>query len=287
MNIDSSVVGANIHGRKHSVTWRQTTNYAAAVGDANRLYLDDTSDQSLIAPPCYVTALTWPISETMPQRLEAQVSPELFLTQVHYSETMIFHRPIRPGDELTISGKALAVLPHRAGTHVVARYDGTDAKGEAVFSEYSGVMLRGVKCTDDGAGAEDMPDIPVTPDKPGEPVWGSKMHIDPLMPYIYDGCTDIVFAIHTSPKFATGVGLPGIILQGTATLALAAKELVDRVADGDTARLKQLSCRFSGMVLPGSDIDIRLTARNGDDNFFEVLNDQGKAAISRGHALIV
>ncbi len=287
MKIDSSMVGANIRGRQHTVDWRQTTNYAAAVGDVNPLYLDDTRDSSLIAPPCYVTALTWPISETMPQRLEADIRPELFLTQVHYSETIVFHKPIKPGDDLTISGRALAVLPHRAGTHVVARYDGADGAGEPVFTEYSGVMLRGVSCTDSGAGAAEMPRIPATPQQTGDPVWNSKLHIDPLMPYVYDGCTDIVFAIHTSPRFARDVGLPGIILQGTATLALAAREMVNRVAGGDAGRLKQLSCRFTGMVLPGSDIEIRLNAQSGADNFFEVINDQGKAAISRGHALIV
>lgn len=287
MQIDSSLVGAKIRGREHSVTWRQTTNYAAAVGDANPLYLDDTRDQSIIAPPSFVSALTWPISETMPQRLEADVPPELFLTQVHYSETVVFHRPIVPGDQLVINGQALAVLPHRAGTHVVARYHCVDAGGEEVFTEYSGVMLRGVECTDGGAGAADMPEIPKTPDSVGDPLWSAKVPIDPLMPYIYDGCTDIVFGIHTSPKFATAVGLPGIILQGTATLALAARELVNRVANGEAARLKQLSCRFSGMVLPGSAIVVRLAAQNGQDYFFEVLNDQGKAAISRGHALIL
>ena len=248
MQIDSSMVGANIRGRQHTVDWRQITNYAAAVGDANPLYLDDTREAGLIAPPCYVTALTWPLSETMPQRLEAEVPQELFLTQVHYSETIVFHRPIKPGDELAISGRALAVLPHRAGTHVVVRYDGHDHAGALVFTEYSGVMLRGVQCTDGGAGAADMPQVPDAPQPTGDPVWNSSAHIDPLMPYVYDGCTDIVFAIHTSPKFARDVGLPGIILQGTATMALAARELVNKVAGGDAARLKQLSCRFTGMV---------------------------------------
>lgn len=49
------------------------------------------------------------------------------------------------------------------------------------------------------------------------------------------------------------MGLPGIIHQGTATLAYAARELVNREARGNPALLKALACRFTGMVRPGSD----------------------------------
>jgi hypothetical protein len=51
-----------------------------------------------------------------------------------------------------------------------------------------------------------------------------------MRPYVYDGCTNIYFPIHTSVGFARMVGLPDIILQGTATLAYAARELADREA---------------------------------------------------------
>ena len=43
------------------------------------------------------------------------------------------------------------------------------------------------------------------------------------------------------------MGLPGIIHQGTATLAYAVRELVNREARGNPALLKALACRFTGM----------------------------------------
>ena len=71
----------------------------------------------------------------------------------------------------------------------------------------------------------------------------------------------------------------GIILQGTCTLALAARELVNREAGGDPGRLKTLSCRFSGMVRPGTTISLELKFRNKEDLFFEVTTEVGQAAI--------
>jgi acyl dehydratase len=46
-------------------------------------------------------------------------------------------------------------------------------------------------------------------------------------------------------------GLPGIILQGTATLAIALREIIEKEADGNSGRISSLFCRFTGMVLPG------------------------------------
>jgi acyl dehydratase len=121
-------------------------------------------------------------------------------------------------------------------------------------------------------------------------IWEAPLAVDPLAPFIYDGCTDIHFPIHTSRKFAHDVGLPGIIHQGTATLAYVARELVNREAGGNPALLKALACRFTGMVLPGSDIRVRMTGRQTSDSgmlvAFDVLNAEGKKAISDGSALL-
>ena len=86
------------------------------------------------------------------------------------------------------------------------------------------------------------------------------------------------------------MGLPGIILQGTATLAFAAREIVNREAAGDPARLESLSCRFSGMVRPGTTIRIRLVGRSagkkGNDLFFDVTTEEGQPVLRNGWASV-
>ena len=207
------------------------------------------------------------------------------MTQVHYTEHLRFYRPIRPGDELKIQGKIAAIMPHKAGTHIVIRFDAIDSQGSTVFTEHIGAMLRGVSCTDEGRGSGDLPQVPDFPGE-NEPIWKSVIAIDELAPFVYDGCTRIYFPIHTSVKFAHSVGLPGIILQGTATLANAVRELINTEGSGNPLAVNSVSCRFSGMVMPGSEITLRLIGKvpgNGTELFFEVVNAEGKKAISHGY----
>ena len=285
MELDPKFAGARLRPCRIEVDWRRTTNYAAAVGDDNPLYFDDRSPAALIAPPMLAVALTWPISSNLGDHLAVEDFPvEALLTQVHYTERLDFHRLVRPGDRLTINGCLAGILPHRAGTHCCLRYEAFDQQDRPVFTEHSGALLRGVTCGDEGV-ALDLPED-LQGDWRAGPVWSREIKIDPMLPYVYDGCTDIVFAIHTSPAFAAGVGLPGVILQGTCTLALAARELVNREAGGEPARLKILGCRFTGMVHPGTRISLVLKSRRQEDLFFEVINQEGEKAVGKGYARI-
>ncbi len=90
-----------------------------------------------------------------------------------------------------------------------------------------GAMMRGVECEDAGKGGESIPSVPHQT-KESAALWESVIPIDPLAPFIYDGCTNIHFPIHTSVKFAHQVGLPGIIHQGTATLAVAVHNILNQ-----------------------------------------------------------
>jgi acyl dehydratase len=225
--------------------------------------------------------------ENITEYLQAESFPaEVLFTQVHYSEHLQIHRPVAPGMQLTIKGVIAAILPHRAGTCVVTRFDARDAAGNDVFTEHIGAMMRGVECKGEGKGAESIPSVPPQALAP-VPEWESVIPIDPLAPFIYDGCTNIHFPIHTSVQFAHQVGLPGMIHQGTATLAAAVHCILNRETAGDPQRLTTVYCRFSGMVLPGSSIKVRLTGKSngsdGTDLFFSVFNAEEKKAISDGY----
>jgi acyl dehydratase len=287
MKLTSNFVGTTLKEYKGIVNTRQIMNYAAAIGDASPVYFNDERPEGIIAPPLFPVALTWPILENITDYLETRDFPqEVLFTQVHYSEHLSIHRPITPGIHLKIKGTIAAILPHRAGTNVVIRFDAHDAEGNHYFTEDTGAMMRGVECADTGKGGESIPSVPQQK-KESAVLWESVIPIDPLAPFIYDGCTNIYFPIHTSVKFAHQVGLPGIIHQGTATLAVAVHNILSRETGGDPHRLATVYCRFSGMVLPGSAIRVRLTGKKresgGTDLFFVVLNAEEKLAISNGY----
>ena len=290
MELSSRFVGTPLKNYCTEITWRQTMNFAAAVDDNNGYYVEDEREGGIIAPPMLSVAVTWRILERIWEYIEAKDFPmEVLMTQVHHTEHLEFHRPVRPGDRLTVKGRVAAILPHRAGTRVVMRFDALDQADQPVFTEHIGAMMRGVKCTDDGLCLNRLPEGPLFEESAG-PLWESLIPIDPLRPHVYDGCTDIVFPIHTSKAFARQVGLPGNILQGTATLAFAVRELINREAGGNPLALKSLFCRFTGMVLPGTEIRVQLVGKSGKndgtDLHFIVLNQEGQKAISGGWAFL-
>jgi acyl dehydratase len=233
----------------------------------------------------FAVAVTWPVLENLSKYLETPLTEEILRTMVHYIEHIEFQRLIIPGDQLTIRGEVTAVVPHKSGTLLMVKLEASDCEGLPVFTEYTGALLRGIKC-DSATGTGNIPQTPYLEPAP-DPVWEVEIPIGKAAPYLYDGCTNIVFAIHTSPKFASAVGLPGVIYQGTATMAQAVRELVNREAGGDPARLKVISGRFAGMVFPGSAIKVQLQNRRekgeGVDLLFRVLNEHGQEAIRKGY----
>jgi acyl dehydratase len=291
MEMDSSFVGLAFSGPDFEVTWRKTMNYAAATGDNNPRYFDDTRKGGVMAPPMFAVAVTWlAIDNANPEnRVRRSLSPEIAKTSVHATEHLIFHRPIRPGDRLKVRGEFVAVRPTSAGVHSITRLNVTNENGEAVFTEYNGTMFRTVRCKDSGQG---MDKIPVSPgwDPSEKPIWDVELPVAPEMAHLYDGCTDIVFPIHTSRAFALDVGLPDIILQGTCTLALAARELLNREADSDPERMKELACRFTRPVIPGTRIRVQLTHKERTEKGvylgFRVLNAKHEIALSTGFVRI-
>lgn len=286
MELSSRYVGLSIDPFNTEVTWRHAMNYAAGVGDNNPRYFDDERPDGIIAPPMLSVALTWPISEKFWKYGAAGDFPfEVLQRQVHYTETLEWTRPMRPGEKIRIHGEVFSIAPHQAGTHMVLRYHATDNAEQPVFTEYIGGLLRGVHCRDGANGTDRLPPIPRNTHD-GPPEWEQNIPIDPLAAHVYDACADIAFPIHTSVKFAHSVRLPRTILHGTATLALAIRELTNREAETDPARLKALSCRFTGMVIPDSAITVQCLKRQARDSLtdlhFTVLNQEGKKAISDG-----
>jgi acyl dehydratase len=284
--IDSQLAGTPLKIFEIETSWRRIMNYAAAIGDYNPAYFDDEKADGIIAHPVFPVAVTWNILGSIQNFIDSENFPtKLLFTQVHFTEHLELHKPVTPGQKLVIKGKVAAILPHRAGTHVVLRLDAHEKDGGAVFTEHIGAMLRGVECAGGGRGEDILPPVTKAPDN-SVTVWEAKVPVSRLLPFIYDGCTDIIFPIHTSKKFAHMVGLPDIILQGTATLAMAVSELINRELGGNSGSVRSLSCRFTGMVIPGSEITVRFIGRNSAGNgsllFFDVMNSKGERVLGNG-----
>jgi acyl dehydratase len=289
--LGSELVDTRLELPEREIGWRETTNYAAAVGDLNPRYFDDTVYTPLTAPPMFVAAVTRPMFSGQLRSSPYSLIPEdVGVTAVHASYHLVFRRPIRVGDRIRVRGRLASIQPTRAGVYAVTHLDLVDSEGEILVTEYHGTMYRGVACSDGGRSVATTPSVPEFT-APEEPVREVSMPINRGLPYVYDGCSDIISLIHTSPAFARDrAGLPDIILQGTCSLALAAKEIVNVEAEGEPARLEELACRFSNFVIPGTTARLQILrtteVEGGSDVFFHLLNAAGEAALTHGYARI-
>lgn len=288
LTVDSKFVGVPWKEDIKEITWRDTTNYAASLNDMNPLYFDDEREGGIYASPMFPVTLCWHIiladrAKYAPANLP--YPQEVWDQLMHYTEYMDIQRLIQPGDKVRIKSQISAMIPQRAGTQIVNRFDVEDMDGKPYYTEYVGSMLRGVECPDGGKGA--LPEYQKTKFV-GNALWEAPVFASQALPYIYDGCGNLVFDIHTSPKFAHSVGLESNVLQGTANLALGVQEVINRELGGDARRVRALAGKFTASIFANNNLRVQLFDRKvtGDhvELLWQLLNETtGKVAVTYGY----
>ena len=271
--------------RTYEITVRMAQAYAAGVGDYNTLYFDDDSPNGILAPPCLVYRLQWNARD-MPGAPLGTAPPT---TYVHAATDIRFERPLRAGDVVTVQGRRIAVTQRPPGVFVVTRFEMRDATGALVATVDDGAIARGARTDGPDVVVAETPPLP-RPTGGETGGWTTSVPIAREAPHVYTECADIWNPIHTERRVALAAGLPDIILQGSATMAIAARELVNRVASGDPTRLARLAGQFRAMVIPGEEIRVVCTgvadsAERESVAFFEVLNSKGEPAVKGGTAV--
>jgi acyl dehydratase len=100
--------------------------------------------------------------------------------------------------------------------------------------------------------------------------------------HVYTECARIWNPIHTDVAVARAAGLPGPILHGTATLALAVARIVARDLAGDCRSVRGIEARFTGMVPLPSTFTVHAGARDPRSIAFEAVDERGARLLSEG-----
>ena len=266
------------------VSTRLTQAYAAGLADWNPCYFEDAG-RRVIAPPAFCVSAEWPVFLSLSRDGVLGANLEEHLRGVHALQDSTFQRPIRPGDVLVTTARIVEVRATRAGAFVLVRLDTVEEKSveAAVVTSYYGSIYRNVAVDGSDECIEAPPKVSeVAPAKSTEKV---EILVRHEAAHVYTECARIWNPIHTERRVALEAGLPDIVLHGTATWALAAREIVDRFASSDPLRLRRLSGQFRALVIPGSTIVFE-AGRAGNRVDFVVRNEKGEPAISVGRALI-
>jgi acyl dehydratase len=283
--VSSAAVGTVLDTHRERISVRRLLAYAAGIGATGSSTFDDDRDGGVVAMPPFCVSLEWPVVSGIRSRQSLGAVSAEGRRGVHAAQDSFFHRPIRPGDELETRGRIAVVRPTRAGALVAMKLETVDVtNGEPVVTSWSTSLYRGVEVAGDAAAVEEPPAIG---DDGAPPAAGAvEIAIPRELPHLYTECASIWNPIHTERAVALAAGLPDIILHGTATWALAGREIVRLYCAGDPRRLRRLHGRFRGMVLPGTAIRLEHALHAAGSVRFAVENHRGEPAIDRGLAVV-
>jgi acyl dehydratase len=270
LKISSAIVGTTAGPTEHDIDARWLMAYNAALGESDPRSYDTAAPGGVPAHPLFPVCYEWPVSGPI-RRIPAL--REFFPRLVHAEHDLLLHRPVRQGDRLKTVVQIASVAQRKPGAFVVFRFETTDAAGSPVSTTDFGVLYRDV--------AVDGPDrgtaMKIPPVEQALTQLGT-IEIAGNAAHVYTECARIWNPIHTDIAHARAAGLPGIILHGTATLALSISRAL---AGTDPRRVRRVQCRFSGMVLMPSVLGV-FGHRDQNTLCFETRKSDGEAVVSRG-----
>ena len=273
MGLNADLVGKEYDASTFEVTADSIEKFARATNDTNERYLSGGDD--VVAPPVY------PVVAGFSAFMTAAMDPELqadLLRLVHGAEEHVIHRPIKPGDVLTVSPVLESVDKKDSGETFTAKANLTDQSGDLVAEIRGTMFIRGSGSGSKAAASQ--------PEGPGEIIYEEATKVDDDQTYRYAEASGDHNPIHVDPNTAQMAGLPGIICHGMCTMAIATKAAVNGLAGGDPTRIKRVGVRLSKPVLPGQELTTKLwkeTEGAGVTTYgFETYNQDGVAVIKQG-----
>jgi acyl dehydratase len=293
MPLDSSLVGTSSELVSAEVDVAWTMAYAAGLGDALPCYLDTRLARGIVAHPMFSVAIEWRAMIQIIQVLhEAGFPRHEILRRVHATDDVIVYRLIRPPERLFTRATLAGIERRKAGAYQLTRFDTTDEKGAPVCTTWYGNLYRGVEVSGPDRPPADAPAMLAPANGTAAAHASYSIPISPVAAHVYSACARLgnPINIHTDLATAKKAGLPGTILHGTATLAMAASRVIAAEAGGDPTCVGRIHARFGAMVLMPSEVEVRISARErageGKTVFFEVLSADGGRAIRDGFVVL-
>jgi acyl dehydratase len=170
---------------------------------------------------------------------------------LHGEQELTLAGPIPTAGEVTTTATVKAVYDKGKGALVIVETVSADAAGNELFVNRFSSFLRG----EGGFGGDGGP-----PPAPGAPEREPDTTLEcPTLPqqaliYRLSGDRN---PLHADPAYAAKGGFEAPILHGLCSFGIACRAVVDRVLDGDVARVGAYRARFAGVVFPGETLVVR------------------------------
>jgi acyl dehydratase len=223
----------------------QTIAYAKATNDPIDVHLDGT-----LAPPVFAVV---PAMATMAEATMSVVPDDLMLRILHGEHGFRFHRPIEPGEVLTIRAKPIGIDGKRSGVVVTTLMETHSDRGDLVNEQYFIGFFRGGEFSGTVGQASPEHGFPAQL-RLQAPDFTVAQRFDADQTFRYAEPAMDPMPIHLDDEFARQMGLPGIIIHGLCTIAFASHALISQISPTDPSTLKRLAVRMSSPGRPGEAI---------------------------------
>jgi acyl dehydratase len=210
---------------------------------------------------------------------ETAAPADLRTRVVHGQQDLVLHKPLPVGEKVSVRAAVVGLHGKRSGTTATIQVRTRDAAGDLLNEQYVTEFYRGVP-TDLSVGVA-APRLPSEPPA-GPPLREAGYHLERDLPPRYADASGDHNPIHLDDEVARAAGLPGVIVHGLASLAIAAR-IVLAAAGADEARLARLSCRFTRPIAPGDTLTTRVWA-DGAGYRFDGLDGAGETVLGAGVA---
>ena len=201
---------------------------------------------------------------------------------VHAEQYFELHRPLPVAGTVRTTSTVTGIYDKGSGALVVTENVAVDAAtGEPLVTSRSGVFIRG----QGGFGGPRSTDPPWSlPDRSPDHQVVRETRPEQALLYRLSGDRN---PLHVDPKFAARGGFSQPILHGLCTYGVTGRALLQVLCDGDPARFRSMSGRFTRPVLPGEPLTVSIWRQEGSDTaLFQTARADGEVVIDRGRVQV-
>lgn len=239
--LNRKFLGKEYHSGPQLVDPESIRKYALATNEKNSKYLSAESDVDLVTPPIYPVVFLPDILSQLVDDAE-EMNFDIYRV-VHAEHKMSWKSALHAGDEIYTTAKIIN-MEKRGANEIVDLQIRCTREDEPVVEMNYRLLSRGEK-RGEGKRSQSVDDVPTR----GKNLAVFQSVVTADQGVRYAEASGDHNPIHVNEEVARRVGLPGTILHGLCTMALASQGIVDNLLDGDPTRLKTMSVRFSKPVL--------------------------------------
>ncbi len=251
------------------------TSYAAATKDPS-----PAVQAGEAVPPVAIVTQIWTAQNEARDVLVSADFQRSAVSGVHGEHEVRLHRPLVPGEPVTIWVDACGARPAGRNSAVTLTYTARDTMGAVVAEQWWTTVFLGVTCDEVGA---PPPEHAFPPDARDRPIGTYVVGCDDAMAQRYADASGDWSGHHFDLAAARQSGFDRLFVHGLCTLALCAQAVVQLAAAGDPTRVRRVAARFASPVFLGEPVNVAVFDAGDLGIAFEA-DSGGAPVITHGRA---